>query len=232
MVLFPDPEGPSMVITSFITFDGPSGSGKSTISKLLAKKLGYKYLDTGALYSAVAWKVNEEDVEIDDEEALNEVLNNIDINLTDKKIFVNGMDVTALIMTAEIGELSSLVSARPAVRDYLFSIQREAGMRGKVVIEGRDTGTAIFPEAVNKFFLDASIEERARRRSNDLKNDDPGITIEKTVRDLKKRDTRDSTRESSPLKKTGDMVCIDSTSLTIDEVINEIMRELRKTSKD
>jgi len=215
-----------------ITIDGPSGSGKSTISKLLAKKLGYKYLDTGALYRAVAWKVKEEDVEIDDEEALNEVLNNIDINLTDKKIFVNGMDVTALIRTAEIGDMSSRVSARPAVREYLFSIQREAGMRGKVVIEGRDTGTAIFPEAVNKFFLDASIEERARRRSNDLKNDDPGITIEKTVRDLKKRDTRDSTRESSPLKKTGDMVCIDSTSLTIDEVINEIMRELRKTSKD
>lgn len=215
-----------------ITIDGPSGSGKSTISKLLAKKLGYKYLDTGALYRAVAWKVKEEDVEIDNEEALNEVLNNIDINLTDKKIFVNGVDVTAHIRTAEIGELSSRVSARPAVREYLFSMQREAGMMGKVVIEGRDTGTAIFPEAAHKFFLDASIEERARRRSNDLKTCDAGITIEETVRDLKKRDTRDSTRESSPLKKTGDMVLIDSTSLTIDEVINEIMLELKRTSED
>ena len=215
-----------------ITIDGPSGSGKSTISKLLAKKLGYKYLDTGALYRAVAWKVKEEDVEIDDEEALNEVLNNIDINLTDKKIFVNGVDVTALIRTAEIGELSSRVSARPTVREYLFSMQREAGMMGKVVIEGRDTGTAIFPEAAHKFFLDASIEERARRRSNDLKTCDAGITIEETVRDLKKRDTRDSTRESSPLKKTGDMVLIDSTSMTIDEVINEIMLELKRTSED
>jgi cytidylate kinase len=220
------------VMKEVITIDGPSGSGKSTISKLLAKRLGYKYLDTGALYRAVAWKVKEEDAEIEDEEAINKVLNNIDINLTDKKIFVNGMDVTALIRTAEIGELSSRVSARPAVREYLFSIQREAGMRGKVVIEGRDTGTAIFPEAVNKFFLDASIEERARRRSNDLKTDDDGITIEETIRDLKKRDTRDSTRESSPLKKTGDMVCIDSTSLTIDEVINEIMLELKRTSED
>ena len=215
-----------------ITIDGPSGSGKSTISKLLAKKLGYKYLDTGALYRAVAWKVKEEDVEIDNEEALNEVLNNIDINLTDKKIFVNGVDVTAHIRNAEIGELSSRVSARPAVREYLFSMQREAGMMGKVVIEGRDTGTAIFPEAAHKFFLDASIEERARRRSNDLKTCDAGITIEETVRDLKKRDTRDSTRESSPLKKTGDMVLIDSTSLTIDEVINEIMLELKRTSED
>ncbi len=215
-----------------ITIDGPSGSGKSTISKLLAKKLGYKYLDTGALYRAVAWKVKEKDVEIDDEEALKEVLNNIDINLKDNKIFVNGVDVTALIRTAEIGELSSRVSAIPAVREYLFSMQRDAGIMGKVVIEGRDTGTAIFPEAANKFFLDASIEERARRRSNDLKNYDAGITIEETVRDLKKRDTRDSTRESSPLKKTGDMVCIDSTSLTIDEVINEIMLELKRTSED
>ena len=215
-----------------ITIDGPSGSGKSTISKLLAARLGYKYLDTGALYRAVAWKVKEEGVEIDDEEALDRLLKNIDINLTDNKISVNGVDVTAHIRTAEIGELSSRVSAIPSVRKYLFSMQREAGMRGKVVIEGRDTGTVIFPEAENKFFLDASIEVRAGRRVNDLKTDGAEITIEETVRDLKKRDTRDSTRESSPLKKTGDMVCIDSTGLTIDEVINEIMLELKRTSED
>jgi cytidylate kinase len=215
-----------------ITIDGPSGAGKSTISKLLAKRLGYKYLDTGALYRAVAWKAKEESIDIDDEAALDEVLNNIEINLAEEKVFVNGEEVTTLIRTAEIGELSSRVSAIPAVREYLFSIQREAGMKGKVVIEGRDTGTAIFPEAENKFFLDANIEERARRRSNDLKSDDPGITIEETIKDLEKRDTRDSTRESSPLKKTGDMAHIDSTRLTIDEVVNEIMRELSRTSGD
>ena len=214
-----------------ITIDGPSGSGKSTISKLLAKRLGYTYLDTGALYRAVAWKVKEEDVEIDNEEALTELLNNIDLNLTANKIFVNGIDITAFIRTAEIGELSSRVSAIPAVREFLFSIQREAGLKGEVVIEGRDTGTVIFPEAAHKFYLDASIEERARRRSNDLKRDDAGITIEETVRDLKKRDTRDTTRENSPLKKTADMICIDSTGLTVDEVINKIMRDLRRPSE-
>ncbi len=209
-----------------ITIDGPSGAGKSTVSKLLAKRLGYKYLDTGALYRAVAWKAKKEQIDIDDAEAVKDVLNNIDITLTEKKIFVNGTDVTALIRTAEIGELSSRVSAIPAVREYLFSLQREAGTRGKVVIEGRDTGTAIFPETKNKFFLDARLEERAKRRSNDLKEINQGITIEETVKDLEIRDTRDSTRKSSPLKKTGDMVYIDSSNMTIDEVINKIIQEL------
>ena len=140
-----------------ITVDGPSGSGKGTISRLLAKRLGYSYLDTGALYRSVAWKIKHNGADPDNEEALKKVLDEIDISFNGEKVFVNGTDVSAAIRTAEIGELSSKVSAIPMVREGLFSIQRDMGLKGKVVIEGRDTGTAIFPESENKFYLDASI---------------------------------------------------------------------------
>ena len=212
---------------NIITIDGPSGSGKGTVSRLLAKKLGYKYLDTGALYRAVAWKVKREKADPDNEDSLNEILKNINIDLRGDMIFIDGADVTSEIRTNEIGELSSRVSARPEVRAGLFSMQRESGLQGKVVIEGRDTGTAIFPEAENKFFLDATLEERARRRFEELKDRTPGISLEKTIEDIKKRDLRDSSRENSPLMKTKDMIYIDSTNLNIEEVVAEILKNLR-----
>ncbi|GBD97911.1 MAG TPA: (d)CMP kinase [Nitrospirae bacterium] len=212
---------------NIITIDGPSGSGKGTVSRLLAKKLGYKYLDTGALYRAVAWKVKREKADPDNEDSLNEILKNINIDFRGDMIFIDGADVTSEIRTNEIGELSSRVSARPEVRAGLFSMQRESGLQGKVVIEGRDTGTAIFPEAENKFFLDATLEERARRRFEELKDRTPGISLEKTIEDIKKRDLRDSSRENSPLMKTKDMIYIDSTNLNIEEVVAEILKNLR-----
>ncbi len=227
-----------------ITIDGPSGAGKSTISKLLARRLGYKYLDTGALYRAVAWKVKEENVNPDNEEALKKILKDINIALNGEKVIVNGTDITSQIRTREIGELSSRVSAKPIVRARLFSIQRELGLKGKVVIEGRDAGTTIFPEAENKFFLDANLEERARRRHEELKDKtqntdnrqrtaDNGqrttdISMKTTIEDLKKRDLRDSTRKNSPLKKIDDMIYIDSTNLTIEEVVIKIIENLKK----
>jgi cytidylate kinase len=210
-----------------ITIDGPSGSGKGTISKLLANKLGYSYLDTGALYRAVAWKAREENTAPDNEEALKHILENIKICFKGDRIYVDGTDVSSDIRTAEIGELSSQVSAKPVVRAGLFSLQREMGLQGKVVIEGRDTGTAIFPEAENKFYLDAGIEERARRRYEELKGKDPEATLEKTIEDIKKRDSRDSSRESSPLMKTDDMIYIDSTNLSIEEVVAKILVHLK-----
>lgn len=220
-----------------ITIDGPSGAGKSTISKLLARRLGYKYLDTGALYRAVAWKVKEENVNPDNEEALKKILEDINIALNGEKVIVNGTDITSQIRTREIGELSSRVSAKLIVRARLFSIQRELGLKGKVVIEGRDAGTTIFPEAENKFFLDANLEERARRRDEELKSrtqtTDNGqrttdISMKTTIEDLKKRDLRDSTRKNSPLKKTDDMIYIDSTNLTIEKVVIKIIENLKK----
>jgi len=210
-----------------ITIDGPSGSGKGTIARLLAKKLDYKYLDTGALYRAVAWKAKQERIDIDNEDALNSILGTIKIAFQDESVMVDGQDISSDIRTGEIGELSSRVSAKPAVRAALFNIQREMCIQGRIVIEGRDTGTTIFPESENKFYLDAGVEERARRRFQELKIKDPTITMEKTVNDIKKRDHRDSSRESSPLTKTDDMVYVDSTGMAIDEVVSFIKNNLK-----
>ena len=211
-----------------ITIDGPSGAGKGTIARLLAKKLGYNYLDTGALYRAVAWKVNKTKINPDDEDALKKLLDNTDIVFNGDRVAVDGTDVTSEIRTAGIGELSSQVSAIPVVREGLFSIQRNICLQGKVVIEGRDTGTTIFPESENKFYLDAGVEERARRRYEELKLKDPGITRETTIEDIRRRDLRDSSRKTSPLKRTDDMIYIDSTNLSIDEVVVKIIEKLRK----
>lgn len=211
-----------------ITIDGPSGAGKGTISRKLAKKLGYQYLDTGALYRAVAWKAREENAAVDDDDALKAITETIKISFKDDKIFADGTDISSEIRTGEIGDLSSRVSARPVVRTGLFSIQRDICLQGKVVIEGRDTGTTIFPESENKFYLDAGVEERARRRFEELKLKDPEATMENTIAEIKQRDVRDSTRETSPLRKTGDMIYIDSTEMSIDEVVDTIINKLKK----
>ena len=211
-----------------ITIDGPSGAGKGTIARILAGRLGYKYLDTGALYRAVAWKVREERINLDNEEALKELLGKIDIIFNGDRVAVDGMDVSSVIRTAEIGELSSKVSAIPVVRAGLFSIQRNMCLQGKVVIEGRDTGTVVFPESENKFYLDASIEERARRRYEELRRKDPDITLETTMEDIRRRDLRDSSRKTSPLKKSDDMIYIDSTNMSINEVAETIIDNLKK----
>jgi len=213
---------------SVITIDGPSGAGKGTIARLLAKRLGYGYLDTGALYRAVAWKAREMKIDPEDESALAKMLKDVTISFSGDRISVDGMDVSSEIRTAEIGELSSQISAMPVVRQGLFEIQRDMCLKGKVVIEGRDTGTTIFPESENKFYLDASVEERARRRYEELKLKDPGITLKATIEDIKKRDTRDSTRETSPLTRTGDMIYIDSTGLSIGEVVEKVIDNLKK----
>ncbi len=209
-----------------ITIDGPSGSGKGTVSKILARKLGYRYLDTGALYRAVAWKVQKKNISPDDEESLGKLLDTTVIKFEGLKILVDGTDVSAAIRTAEIGELSSQVSAMPIVRKGLFSMQRKMGLEGNVVIEGRDTGTAIFPESENKFYLDATTEERARRRYEELKLRTPEITLKQTVEDIKKRDRRDSSRASSPLMRTDDMIHIDSTGMSVEQVVSFILDRL------
>jgi len=210
-----------------ITIDGPSGAGKSTVARLLAERLGYNYLDTGALYRAVAWKVRKKNVDPDNEDSLQDLLKTTEIRLKGSTISVNGTDVTTEIRTKEIGELSSQVSAKPIVRQFLFTMQREEGIKGKVVVEGRDTGTVIFPESENKFFLDAAVDERGARRLKDLKAVDSFLTLETTVEDLKKRDHRDSTRESAPLKKSDDMFYIDSSKLSAEEVVDTIIRHLK-----
>ena len=209
-------------MNDIITIDGPSGAGKGTVAKLLARRLDYEYLDTGALYRAVAWKARQDGIAADDQEALGSMLKDLKIEFSSSRVFVNGMDVSSGIRTAEIGELSSRVSAIPIVRSALFELQREICLKGRVVIEGRDTGTTIFPEARYKFYLDADVRERARRRFIDLKDKDPDITLESTVEDIKKRDLRDSTRKNSPLKRTEEMIYIDSTGMSIGKVVEKM----------
>jgi cytidylate kinase len=225
-----------------ITIDGPSGAGKSTVSKLLAQKLGYRYLDTGAFYRAVAWKIKNDNVDPEDEKNLSSALKEIYITFEGNRVMVNRTDVTSQIRTPEVGELSSRVSAKPIVRQRLYAIQREIGLKGKVVIEGRDIGTVIFPEAKNKFFLDANLEERGRRRYKELKdraqikngkghkgfkNKNPEISLKATIEDINKRDKRDLTRRDSPLKKTPDMIYINTGNLTVEEVVTKILEALR-----
>lgn len=216
-------------MNTIITIDGPSGAGKSTIARRLAQRLGYTYLDTGALYRAVAWKVMQDNADPDNGKSLQDILREIKITLSENKIMVNGTDVTFMIRTPEISELSSKVSAIPAVREHLFSLQREIGLKGRVVVEGRDTGTVIFPEAENKFFLDASPEERGRRRFEELKGKNPETTLKETIDGIRTRDERDSTRQSAPLKRADDMIYIDTGSLTIEQVITKIMGSLKTT---
>jgi cytidylate kinase len=207
-------------IKDVITIDGPSGAGKSTVSRILAERLGYRYLDTGALYRAVAWKVRDENAVPEDGEKLRTILNTTDIAFEGSRILVNGTDVTAQIREPEISELSSRVSALPLVREHLFAMQR------KLVIEGRDIGTAIFPDAENKFFLDASIQERARRRYEEFREKVQAVDLNDTMKDLNKRDNRDSNRQNAPLKRAGDMVYIDTSNLSLEEVVSRIMEAL------
>ncbi|MBI5195525.1 MAG: (d)CMP kinase [Nitrospirae bacterium] len=216
-------------MNNIITIDGPSGAGKSAIARQLAQRLGYTYLDTGALYRAVAWKVRHDNADPDDSKHLQDLLRKINITLSENKIIVNGTDVTSMIRTPEISELSSKVSAIPVVRKHLFKLQREIGLKGRVVIEGRDTGTVIFPEANNKFFMDATPEERGRRRYEELKGKNPETTLKETIDGIKTRDERDSTRQSAPLKRTDDMIYIDTSNLTIEQVITKIMGSLKTT---
>lgn len=203
------------------------------MSKLLAQKLGYRYLDTGALYRAVAWKIKNDNVDPEDEKNLSSALKEIYITFEGNRVMVNRTDVTSKIRTPEVGELSSRVSAKPIVRQRLYAIQREIGLKGKVVIEGRDIGTVIFPEAKNKFFLDANLEERGRRRYKELKdraqikNENPEISLKATIEDINKRDKRDLTRRDSPLKKTPDMIYINTGNLTVEEVVTKILEALR-----
>ena len=210
-----------------ITIDGPSGAGKGTVAKALARELSYKYLDTGALYRAIAWKARKEKISPDNINSVKIMMENTNIKIANDRIMVDDVDVTSDIRTNEIGELSSKISALPVVRKGLFNIQKEICLQGNVVIEGRDTGTTIFPEAENKFFLDASLEERARRRYEELKKQSPDITVESTMEDIRKRDMRDSSRKNSPLKKTDDMIQIDSTNMSIKKVVLTIIENLK-----
>ena len=211
-----------------IAIDGPAGSGKSTVAKLLAKKLGYTYIDTGAMYRAVALKIKNLGI---DPEDLNKVLKimeetSIDLEPDENgvKVFLDGKDVSKDIRTEEIGKIASKIARYPQVRKILVQMQRELGKKARdVVIEGRDTGTVIFPDADIKFFFTASPEIRAERRYKELKEKGLDVSYDEILKEVKERDYLDTTRKDSPLKPAKDAIIIDTSDKNLDEVLQEVL---------
>jgi cytidylate kinase len=211
-----------------IAIDGPSGAGKGTIAKLLAVKLGFSYLDTGALYRAVALALREKGIKPEDsDEKLKNTLSVTDVSFKNGKVSLNGKDVSEEIRTTEMGHYSSVFSARKIVRDFLLELQRNASRHSDLVAEGRDMTTVVFPNAWKKFYLDASVEERAKRRYLQMKEKGINITESEAKKDVVERDVRDSGRDLAPLRKAEDAILIDSSQMTIDEVLENIMKVVR-----
>jgi cytidylate kinase len=205
-----------------VAIDGPVGAGKSVVARELARELGYSYLNTGAMYRAVAIAAREAGVNPDDpkvEERLKPVLAVIKIKFDGEKILLNGQDISAASVAPEIGDLASRFSALGAVRARMRELQRAAGADGGVVMEGRDIGTAIFPDAEFKFFLEADVKVRAARRYEELKRKGASIAEREVLEQLIDRDRRDSGRELAPLKRADDAFVIDSTKLSIKAVV-------------
>ena len=222
-----------MAADRIVTIDGPSGAGKSTICQLLAARLGYAYLDTGAMYRAVGLKIERSGTDCDDSGALAQLLASIDLQLLadggETRVILDGEDVSEAIRTPEMSMVASRVSALPAVREKLTSLQREIGGRGEVVAEGRDMGTVVFPGAAWKFFLDATPEERARRRVLQLTEKGQQVDEEETLAQIIDRDQADSSRALAPLQAAEDAVIIDSSQMTIDEVVAFMAERVSKT---
>jgi cytidylate kinase len=209
-----------------VAIDGPAGAGKSTAARLLAARLGYDLLDTGAIYRVMALVARQRGIAWDDGPAVAALASGLDLAFRldgdVNRVLAAGGDVTAAIRTPEMSDGASRVSALPEVRAVLLGIQRALGARGGVVAEGRDIGTVVFPDAGAKFFLTASEEERARRRVAELVGRGQPADFAQTLAEMRARDTRDSTRAVSPLRPADDAVHVDSTGLTIDEVVNRM----------
>ncbi|NJD39124.1 MAG: (d)CMP kinase [Geobacter sp.] len=206
-----------------IAVDGPSGAGKSTISKALSQRLGYLEIDTGAMYRAMAWLARESGLDLENEKAVLDFCLQAEIELLldngRTRVLANDSDVTAVIRTPDISMLTSRISALKPVRDAMLLLQRKMGAKGGVVLDGRDIGTVVFPDAELKFFLSASAEERGRRRFLELQAKGVPATLEETVKDVMQRDKQDMEREIAPLRQADDAILIDSTGRTVEQVV-------------
>ncbi len=216
-----------------IAIDGPAGSGKSTVGKLLAEKLGFIHISTGALYRAIGWKAAREGIPFTDIPRLLDLMKRTQLDIRRGKngsyeVYVDGVEVTSVLYSQEVGNLASAVSAIPEVRDNLVQLQRDLGSKGNVVLDGRDIGTVIFPDADIKFYLDASPEERAKRRWLELQSKGISVDLDKLTEEIIQRDVQDMSRAVAPLKKAKDAIYIDSTGLSIEEVVEKMLSEVEK----
>ena len=214
-----------------LAIDGPAGAGKSTVAKRLAKALGFLYMDTGAMYRALALKVAENGIEPGNSQQVNKILQDTRIELVDRdgesRVYLDGRDVSERIRTPALSQLASKVSTLKAVRDKMVELQRAMGAKGGLVAEGRDIGTVVFPQAEVKIYLDASPEERARRRVEEINSRGGKANLEETLAETKERDQRDQQRALAPLRKSEDAIVVDSTSLDIDQVVSRIQETIR-----
>ena len=206
-----------------IAIDGPAGAGKSTVSRLLAERLGYRYIDTGALYRTIGLLAWEQGVSPDDGERLAALCDAADIALSDTRVLVGNRDITEDIRRPEMSRMASEVSAQPQVRHALLGLQRRLGGVGAAILDGRDIGTVVFPEADIKIFLDASLAERGRRRYAELQQRrETNVSLEQTLQEMAERDRRDSQRAHAPLRPAADAVRLDTTALTQAAVVDSL----------
>lgn len=211
-----------------IAIDGPGGAGKSTIAKLIAKKLGIDYIDTGAMYRALGLKMLNLGIKFEDSEELRELLKNTDIDFRNGDIFLDGENVSHLIRTPEVSMAASNVSAFAFVRKHMVAAQQKMGESKSVIMDGRDICMDVFPDAQYKYFVTADAEERAMRRYKELLEKGQEAVYEQVLADIKQRDHNDSTREASPLKQAPDAELVDTTHMTIEEVVDYICSKVER----
>lgn len=209
-----------------IAIDGPSGAGKGTLARTIAERLGYKHVDTGAMYRAVAWKASQDGVSLDDDAAVAALARRAVYEQVDGKITIDGHDVTREIRTPDADKAAAAVARLAQVREVLVGQQRDLGRGSGVVMEGRDIGTVVFPNADLKFYIDASPEERARRRAADTAHSSGQASLALVQSDLVARDRSDSTRAVAPLAMAPDAIYIDTTTMPIEVVVNHVMIQI------
>jgi CMP/dCMP kinase len=213
-----------------IAIDGPAGSGKSTVAKFIAKRLNYRYIDTGAMYRAVAWSAEKKDIDLSDENAVGQWVTQLKIEFVadpaGQQVKVNGENATGLLKNEVVGRGAAKVAAQKRVREILVAKQQEIGQTGNVVMDGRDIGTQVFPNAEVKFFMDADAEERGKRRYLELKEKNQDVDLENIIAEIKQRDHEDRTRAISPLCPAEDAIKIDTTKFAIEEVIDKVMEQI------